>query len=186
MAGRRVLRRSLLAASAIAFAATMPASGATLTPAAASTEITASVAHAGDKSAGGAGIAVKLGLAAAATAALAALVRAIGAGRILGWLRAVAPAAKKAAGAALQVPVAAARAIGRTAASPLRFVMLMGGLGLFAFAGLHLFNVEWAGGLVAGGAVVALLWAASTRGSRILTALRRRGERRKTRPERPK
>jgi hypothetical protein len=166
----------LLAASAIALAATIPASAAPLTPVAAPTEISVPVAHAGDEGAGGAAIVAKLGLAAAATAALAALVRAVGAGRILGWLRAAAPAAKKAADAALQVPVAAVRAVGRAAASPLRFVLLMGGLGLFAFAGLHLFNVEWAGGLVAGGAIVALVWAASIRGARALAALRRRGE----------
>lgn len=87
MRSRRTLRRSLLAASAIAFAATMPASAAPSNPAAAPTEIVVPVVHAGDEAAPGVGVAVKLGLAAAATAALAGLVRAIGAGRILGWLR---------------------------------------------------------------------------------------------------
>lgn len=182
MRSRRTLRRSLLAASAIAFAATMPASAAPSNPAAAPTEIVVPAAHVGDEAVSGAGVIVKLGLAAAATAALAGLVRAIGAGRILGWLRAAAPAAKKAAGAALKVPVAAARAVGRAAASPLRFALAMAGLGLLAFSGLSLFDLEWAGGLFVGGALVVLIWMASGRTQRLYVAIRQRQMHRNTSP----
>lgn len=82
-------------------------------------------------------------LGAAAAAALAAIARLIG-------FRKIAAAAKAAGPAAVAAGGAAVKAVGRAIASPIRFVLLMAGLGVFALTGVGLYDVEWAGGLVAG------------------------------------
>ncbi|MFQ5562190.1 MAG: hypothetical protein ACE5FO_01340 [Parvularculaceae bacterium] len=102
---------------------------------------------------------------AGAAAALAALVRIVGANRALNLLAGAGPAVAKAAGAAARAPLKAAKAVGDAAAAPFRFALMMGGLALFAFTGVSLFDLQWAGGLAAGMALVALAWwgAAKTR-----------------------
>jgi hypothetical protein len=84
---------------------------------------------------------------AAVAAAIAAF---IGRRRLASWLRKAAPAVKTAAGAVVAAPVVAARVVGRAVASPLRSLAFFAGVGLFALAGLGLYDVEWAGGLAAG------------------------------------
>lgn len=104
----------------------------------------------------------KWALLAAAAAALAGLVKLLGAGNIV-------RVAGKAASGAAKVSVAAAagagRVIGRTVASPLRFAGLMTGLALFSLTGLWLFDIEWMGGLIVGAAMagVAVYGAMKTR-----------------------
>lgn len=176
MAKSRALRRALLAASAAALALSSSALAAPSPPLAAPTEFVAPATHAVEETQAKSSALEKVGLAAATAAALAALVHLIGVDRLFGWLRAAAPRAKRAAAAVVRAPVEVARAVGRAAASPLRFVIIAAGLGLFALTGLNLFDVEWAGGLVAGAALVALFWAASFQGGRLLAAVRRRGK----------
>jgi hypothetical protein len=82
-------------------------------------------------------------LAGAAAAALAAIARLIG-------FRKIAAAAKAAGPAVVAAGGAAVKAVGRAVASPVRFVLLMAGLGVFALTGVGFYDFEWAGGLVAG------------------------------------
>jgi hypothetical protein len=82
-------------------------------------------------------------LAGAAAAALAAIARLIG-------FKKIAAAAKAAGPATVAAGAAAVKAVGRAVASPVRFVLLMAGLGVFALTGVGLYDIEWAGGLVAG------------------------------------
>ncbi|HPE31105.1 MAG TPA: hypothetical protein PLV61_07915 [Parvularculaceae bacterium] len=182
MATRNQFRTALLAASALAAAGAVTAAHAETAPyEAARVEVVAPVHHAADEPVAKADAIKKVGIAAAATAALAALFHLIGAKRIGRWFRAAAPVAAKAASAVAAAPIAAAKAVGRAAASPVRFALLMAGLGVFALTGFSLFDVEWAGGLLAGGAIVALAWTASARTRRALVAIRTK-ETRRTEP----
>lgn len=91
----------------------------------------------------------------AAAAALAGLIR------LFGWTR-VASALRKAGSLAAAAPAAAARYVGEVVKSPLRAVMIIGGLALFALAGVGFYDVEWAAGLVTG----AVLTIAAVAGAR--------------------
>lgn len=165
---RHSIGRKLLAASAVALVAATSAQAAPSPSAAHPTEIAAPLSHAADQDRAAPGIAERAGLAAAATAALATFIRLVGAARLLGWLRAGAPVAKKAARAAVRAPAAAARAVGRAAAAPMKLILAFAGVGLFALSGLSLFHIEWAGGLLAGAALVVLAWLASARARRAM------------------
>lgn len=166
MGRRNSVKRTLLAASAIAAAGMAASAHAAPAYEPAPIEIAAPVAHAADEAKAEPAVIKKIGIAAGLTAGLAALVHLIGLKRVAGWLNKGAPVAAKAAQAMVAVPVAAAKAIGRAAVSPLRVVMLAVGLGVFSLTGLSLFDVEWAGGLAAGAAMVALAWFISGRARR--------------------
>lgn len=83
---------------------------------------------------------------AAAAAALAGFVR------WFGWSR-LAAALRKAGDVAMAAPAAAARFVGEAIKSPVRTLMIVGGLSLFALAGVGLYDVEWAAGLLTGAAL---------------------------------
>lgn len=87
----------------------------------------------------------------------AALVRIFGANRILNFVAAAAPSATRAAKAVADAPVKAARAVAKSAAGWGRFVLAIGVIGVFALAGVGYYDVEWLGGLAAGGALAALM-----------------------------
>ena len=156
MASRRTLKGAFLAASALAVMGGASAHAAVATPA--PVEIVAPLDHAGDEAKAPAAVQVaqKAGLAALATAALAGLFHLIGARRLKAFAAAAGPVAAKTAAAVVKVPVAAARAVGRAAASPFRFILLMGGLGIFALTGISLFDLEWTAGLALGAVMTAL------------------------------
>ncbi len=100
-----------------------------------------------DQERGGADKAVGRWLAGGAVAAaLAGLVR------LFGWSR-LSAALKKAGAAVLAAPGAAARYVGDAVKSPLRFAVIVGALSLFALAGFGFYDVDWAAGLVTGGAL---------------------------------
>ncbi|MFN3959390.1 MAG: hypothetical protein ACK4NP_05705 [Parvularculaceae bacterium] len=94
-------------------------------------------------------IAVKHWLAGGAiAAALAGLIR------LFGWSRmgaALAAAGKTAAAA----PVVAVRYVGEAVKRPVRSMLLVLGLSLFALAGVGIYDVEWLAGMIAGGALAA-------------------------------
>jgi hypothetical protein len=94
-------------------------------------------------------------LAAGAAAALAAIARLVGFRRIAAAAKAAGPAARRAASAAVTASGEAVKAVGRAVASPVRFILLMAGLGVFALTGLGLYDIEWAGGLIAGVVIAA-------------------------------
>jgi hypothetical protein len=148
MAKRTSFKFALLAATALAASG----AGAAAAVAPARTEILAPVEHAADEAAP-LPAAAKLGIAAVLAAAFVNLV---GLRRLHRLFVKAGPAAAKAAGAVAKAPVAAARAVVKAAASPFRFALLFGGLGLFALAGVGLYDVEWAAGLLAGLALAAL------------------------------
>jgi len=150
----------LAAASVLAAAAALTPAGArdfdpAAHPATYAVE-TQSIAHAADHADEQAapGAAKKWALLAAAAGVLAALVKLIGARRVA---EVVSEGAVRTARAAATGAVVAVRAVGRAAASPLRTPAIIFGLGLFALAGVGLYDVEWIGGLVAGAALTGVL-----------------------------
>jgi hypothetical protein len=172
----RSMKIALLAASALA------ASGAAVSQAAlapsAPTEIAAPLAppvsHAMAEAVVQPSLVKSVGLAALATAALAALYRLLGgekAGRVLARAGEV---GAKAAIAVARVPVSAAKVAARAVGAPLRGVLLFVGLAVFALTGVWLFDIEWAGGLAAGAAGVALVWFGSARAGSALARISRR------------
>lgn len=92
----------------------------------------------------------KIGIAAAAAAALAGLARLIGFRRIKAAAVQTAKAAAQVATFSLAATKVAAHAVLRAAASPFRFAMLIAGLAFVAFTGIGFYDVEWAAGLVFG------------------------------------
>ncbi len=90
---------------------------------------------------------------------------ALGAGALAGLIKLLGPS--KILRAAGEGAAAAARVSGRAAASagkavfsvarkPLRFLGLSAGLGLFALTGVWIYDIEWLGGMIAGGALAGL------------------------------
>lgn len=82
----------------------------------------------------------------AAAAALAGLVR------LFGWTR-ISTALRKAGEVAVAAPAAAARYVGEAVKSPVRSLMIVGGLSIFALTGVGLYDIEWAAGLLTGAAL---------------------------------
>ncbi|WP_395074208.1 hypothetical protein [Hyphococcus sp.] len=143
---------SLLAASA----ALSPATASTMDPAAhpaiVSVEATAPIAHAGDHASENKPLSPKKwALLAVAAGALGWLIKLIGARRVAD---AVAEGAVKTARVAASAASGALKVVGRTFASPLRFLGVMFGLALFALTGVGLFDAEWIGGLISGAALM--------------------------------
>ncbi len=92
----------------------------------------------------------KWALIAAAAGSLAALVKLIGARRVA---QAVSQGAVHAARATAKTATGAARAVGKAARSPLRLLVVLFGLSVFALTGVGLYDIEWIGGLVSGAAL---------------------------------
>ncbi len=83
----------------------------------------------------------------AIAAALAGLIR------LFGWAR-ISAALQKAGKAAMEAPAAAIRYAGDVVRSPLRFLLIVGGLSLFALVGVGFYDVEWIAGVATGAAIV--------------------------------
>lgn len=98
-------------------------------------------------------IAQKVGLAAALAAGLAGLARLIGFRRLKKVAAATAVAAAKVASAGAAATATAVKAVGKAVASPFRYLMLLASLAVAALAGVGLYDVEWAGGLIFGAAL---------------------------------
>ncbi len=153
MTNFKKMKAGFLAAASVmaATAALSPAGASDIDPVAtpATIAVEAPVAHAvdhGDQDKTPVG-AKKWALLAAAAGALAGLVQLIGARKVAD---AVTEGAVKTARVAASTASGAARAVGRTVSSPLRFLAALFGLALFALAGIGLYDVEWLGGLVSG------------------------------------
>ena len=151
-------KAAMLAAASVlaASAALSPAGAADFDAAAqpATIAVEAPLAHAADH-ADEAAAAQKIGpkkwaLIAAAAAALAGLVKLVGARKVADM---VAESAVKTARAAASGASAAVKTVGRAVASPFRFLALLFGLALFALTGAGLYDVEWIGGLLSGAAL---------------------------------
>ncbi len=150
-------KAALLAAVSVlaASAALSPAGASDFDPAAypatAAVESAPVIAHAADHAdAEKTMSAKKWALLAAMAGALAGLVQLIGARRVAD---AITEGAVRAARVTAGAASGAARAVGRTLSSPLRFLALLFGLALFALTGIGLFDVEWIGGLLSGAAL---------------------------------
>lgn len=117
-------------------------------------------------------IAQKVGLAAALTAGLAGLARLIGFRRLKKVAAATAVAAGKAASAGVAATATAAKAVAKAVASPFRYVLLLASLAAAALAGVGLYDVEWAGGLVFG-ALLATTIMVGARKALVLLTVRR-------------
>lgn len=98
-------------------------------------------------------LAKRLGVIAVAGAALAGLIRILGAKRVM---RVVKTSANTAAKAAASAATATASVAGRALRSPLRYIAWVAGLTLFALTGVGLYDIEWIGGLIAGAALAGL------------------------------
>lgn len=97
------------------------------------------------------------GWAAFAAGGAAVLARLLGRERIAEIGRTIAPAVRAAAAAS----AAAIQAVSRAVSAPIRFAAAFAALAAIGFAGLGLYDVEWAGGAIVGGGLVALAWAAA-------------------------
>lgn len=83
----------------------------------------------------------------AVAAALAGLIR------LFGWSR-IAAALGKAGSAVAAAPAAAVRYAGEAIKSPLRSLLIIGGLSLFVLTGVGFYDVEWIAGVATGAALV--------------------------------
>jgi hypothetical protein len=83
----------------------------------------------------------------AVAAALAGLIR------LFGWSR-IADALGKAGSALAAAPAAAVRFAGEAIKTPLRSLLVIGGLSLFALTGVGLYDVEWLAGVATGATLV--------------------------------
>ncbi|MEL7490288.1 MAG: hypothetical protein AAGJ73_06180 [Pseudomonadota bacterium] len=97
-------------------------------------------------------------IAAFATGALAGLVRLFGVKKLADKIAAAAPAITASAKEAVKAPLKVAKSLGGAIATPFKFALFFSGASALAFVGLGLFQVEWAGGLVIGAAMVAAAW----------------------------
>lgn len=89
----------------------------------------------------------KYALFAIAAGAIAGLVRLIGARRVAD---AVVSGTVKTAKVAGKAAIAAAGAVGRAAKKPLRLILVLFGLGVFALTGVGVYGLEWSAGLISG------------------------------------
>jgi hypothetical protein len=62
---------------------------------------------------------------------------------------------------AAKTPLRVAGAALKSVAHPFRIALIFAGLAILAFAGIGLYDLEWAAGLAVGGAGVAALWVAA-------------------------
>ncbi|WDI30469.1 hypothetical protein PUV54_10920 [Hyphococcus flavus] len=92
----------------------------------------------------------KWALLVAAAGSLAWLLKLMGPKRVA---KAVSEGAATAARATANTAAGAAKIVGRTVASPLRFLAVLFGLALFVLTGVGLYDIEWIGGLLSGAAV---------------------------------
>jgi hypothetical protein len=127
------------------------------------TEIAAPAAIHGSEAAPAKAAVKTAGLWAAAGAALAGIASLIGWRRLRKAAAAVAPLAAQAAGAVAAAPAAVASAIGKAARKPLRFAAALLSLILFLLLGFGFYDIEWAGGVLAGGLAVAATWFGAAR-----------------------
>ena len=163
MTSFKKIKTGMLAAASVmaATAALSPAGAGDLDPAVTAPTIVAEtpvMAHAADHAADEKTpiSAKKWTLLAVAAGSLAWLVKLIGARKVA---EAVTEGAVRTARAAASTASGAARVVGRTVSSPLRFLAVLFVLALFALAGVGLYDVEWLGGLLSGAALAgASLW----------------------------
>lgn len=94
---------------------------------------------------------------------LGALVKLIGANRVMNLAAEAGPALQKTAETLAEAPKAAARAVGAAMTTPLRYVMLIGGLAMIGFTGISFFDLEWGAGILTGIGMTAVTWAGSAR-----------------------
>jgi hypothetical protein len=153
---RKPLKTAILAAASLAAigAAAPAAVSAPMEPV--SVEIVHAADHA-DAEAGAADRAVNRWLlGGSVAAALAGLIR------LFGWTR-ISAALQRAGAVAAAAPAAAARYVGEAVRSPVRSLMLIGGLSLFALTGIGFYGVEWAAGLVTGAVLTGFALAGARR-----------------------
>lgn len=172
MADKRRLKFALLAATALAAGAAHGVHAAQVEAPAVVIEAASPVHVAADETAPVSPALRNAGIAAVLTGAFAALIRLIGVDRLQSLFGKAAPVAAKAARAVASAPVSVARAAGRAAASPFRFLLIFAGLGLFALTGIGMYDVEWLGGLVAGAAAIAFMWYSAAKTRRVFARRR--------------
>ncbi|MEL6111901.1 MAG: hypothetical protein AAFR20_03765 [Pseudomonadota bacterium] len=94
---------------------------------------------------------------------LGALVKLIGANRVMNLAAEAGPALQKTAETLAEAPKAAARAMGAAMTTPLRYLMLIGGLAMIGFTGISFFDLEWGAGILTGIGMTAVTWAGTAR-----------------------
>ncbi|MBB5519407.1 hypothetical protein [Amphiplicatus metriothermophilus] len=163
MRTRRSLRAVMLAATALAAVGGASAHAAVAAPA--PTEAVAPNAPAvhDERETASPVSATDVGLAAGLTAALAAIVRFLGARRLAQALRRAGAATARTAAAAAKAPVRLAKGAARAIGAPVRYALIVIGLGVFALAGIAALDIEWAAGLALGLAIGLAVWLAAVR-----------------------
>lgn len=157
MGASRKLKTILLAAASLTAASVAVAHAADRAPIErAAIEHAVSAVDHGDEAATASVTAKKLGLAGAATAALAGLMRLFGLRRVRAAAQATADFAGRVVAAGADATVTAAKAVARAASSPFRFAVVFAGLSAVGLAGVGLYDVEWIGGFAIGIAMAGL------------------------------
>lgn len=103
---------------------------------------------------------------------LAALVKLVGANRVMNIAAEAGPAIRKTAETIANAPKAAAKAVGSAMTSPLRFLALVGGLAMLGFTGISIFDLEWTAGIATGIGMTAVTWVGAHKLSRKLSPQR--------------
>ncbi|WP_300577904.1 hypothetical protein [Phenylobacterium sp.] len=111
----------------------------------------------------------KWALIAIAAGALAGLVRLVGPRKLA---KAVADTTVEGARITAKAASSAVRATGRALSSPLRFLALVFGLGLFALTGAGLYDVEWILGLLSGAALAGAAFYGALKTRRVLSPIK--------------
>ncbi len=168
MRTRSTLKTALLAAASLTAASAAMAHAADRAPMEpVAIEHAVMSVDAGEETAPAAISAKNVGFAAAATAALAGLFRLIGPRRLRAAAAATAAYAGRAASAAGEAGIAAAKAVAGFTSKPLKFAAMMAAIATVGLAGIGLYDVEWAGGLIIGAAGAGLAFAGASRLRRI-------------------
>ena len=102
----------------------------------------------------------------------AALVKLIGANRVMNMASEAGPKLKQAAETIASAPQEAARALGAAAARPVRFLLIMVSVAMVGFTGIAVFDLEWTAGILTGMGMTALTWLGSSRFIKMLKPIK--------------
>ncbi len=101
---------------------------------------------------------------------IAALIKIVGANRVMNIVADAGPTLARAAEAIVSAPKMAAKALGSAVTSPIKFLMIVGGLAMIGFTGISIFDLHWGAGIATGIGMTAVTWLGT---SKIANRMRR-------------
>jgi len=88
----------------------------------------------------------------------AAIGKLVGANRLMNLFANAGPVVKKAAETIANAPAAAAKKVGSVMMSPVKFLMLVGGIAMIGFTGISVLDLHWSAGIVTGIGMSMMVW----------------------------